>query len=323
MSLEAIRKQDNSFERALTLQAALQPSEVWQLPNGAVGVNVNTGSSVSGDRVGFATQGVFTMPKQTGIVLLDGGRAYWDHSDNRVTYRKVNDRDFYLGRVVGDAASSDTTCAVEINVDPRYDIELGCDPFISVPVGTFAAGGFDFPRNRGGSWVLDLTSTNEAQKVDLISRDGFVLSANPIVEFAFCVENNGTASGPEFNIGVASDTHSTDFQSITRFVSIHTQGNSTTIFAQSDDDVTDVNPTNTTTTHTVGTAVSNRVECWLDFRDPANVRIYVNGVRVLPATTFSAGLTQLVYLIAHLRKPASTQTYRAAIDWLRVRLAEQ
>lgn len=323
MSLEATRSQSTAFERALTLESSIQPSEVWQLPNGSVGVYIPTGAGTSGDRGAFSTVGVFVMPKETGVALLDGGRAYWDHSANRVTYRKVNDRDFYIGRVVGDAAAADTTCAVELNVDPRYDIELGRDPFISVPVGTFAAGGFDFPRNRGGCWVLDLTATNEAQKVDLISRDGFVLAANPIVEFAFCIEANGTATGPEFNIGVASDTHSTDFQSITRFVSIHTQGNSTTIFAQSDDDVTDVNPTNTTKTHTVGTAVSNRVECWLDFRNPASVKIYVNGERVLTSTTFSAGLTQLVYLIAHLRKPTSTQTYRAAIDWLRVRLSEQ
>jgi 16S rRNA G966 N2-methylase RsmD len=54
---------------------------------------------------------------------LDGGRAYWDHSANAVTFEKVNDRDFYVGRVVGDATSASTTCNVNFNIDPPYDMD--------------------------------------------------------------------------------------------------------------------------------------------------------------------------------------------------------
>jgi predicted RecA/RadA family phage recombinase len=319
---------DASRQRAggtynVTLAAAAAVGEVRQLPNGLAGWYRQTAAGSSGETKPYETNGFFTVTKVAGVVLLDGGRVYWDHSANNATYKKVGDRDFYIGRAVGDAASADTTCSVALNIDPPYDVDIDRDPCLSVLVGTPAAGGFGYPVRRGGCWVLELTATSEAQKVDLLSRDGFDLSANPVVEFAFVIENDGSNATQDFTIGVASGTHASDFQSVTSFVAVSTVGNSTNINVQSDDNSTDVAPTDSTLDYTEGTAVAQRVECWLDFRSPADVQVYVNGANVLPATTFTAGTTGTHYLIAHLEKTSGTDVYKVAVEWLRARLGEQ
>ncbi|GIW83210.1 MAG: hypothetical protein KatS3mg105_5017 [Gemmatales bacterium] len=314
-----VRDQD---DRRVVLPASVGAAEIWQLRDGrAAYLNSLSGGSV-GDQVAFSTTGQIVVPKASGVALLDGGKVYWDTANNVATYRRNNGRDFYLGRAVGDAAASDSSCTVNLNVQPDYSVDICRDAFVSVPVGTPAAGGFGFPLEVGGSWGLVLTATNEAQKVDLLSRDPILPAARPIVEFAFCVEDRGAASNPDFSIGLATGTHASDFQAIQSFAAISCVGNSFAINAQSDNDVTDINPTDTTLTFTQGVALANRVECWIDCRDPNSVKFYVNGQRVLPATTFAIKADAVHYLIAHLEKTASTATYRVWIDWLRARTAD-
>jgi predicted RecA/RadA family phage recombinase len=92
---------------SLTAQAAANAGEVWQLADGRAGYLALTGGAsaatgaASGDRTQFRTDGQVTMPKAAGFVGLDGGRAYWDWSANQVTFQRVDDRDFYLGRSSG------------------------------------------------------------------------------------------------------------------------------------------------------------------------------------------------------------------------------
>jgi hypothetical protein len=311
-------------ESKITLLAAVQPGEVWQLKDGRVGIYNPTIAGASGDRALFTTSGKFTFTKATGFVGLDGGRAYWDHSANAVTYKKVNDRDYYLGRLVGDSATGDTTCVVDINVDPCYDIDLNKDPFLSTIVGTAAAGGFGYPVRLGGASILELTATNEAQKVDLISRDGFAVGANAIVEGAFLILSDGSNATQDFNIGIANGTHASDADAITESCFIHIDGNSTNINAESDDGTTEVAATDTTADYTEGSAVAQRVEFWMDLRDPADIQIYVNGSLVLGSTVFKLdAATGPLFLLAHLEKSSSTDTYKVAVDWLRVRFSEQ
>lgn len=311
-------------EIRVTAAAAVASGECWQLSDGRAAVYSGLNAAASGDRTNFTTTGQFTFTKTSGVVLLDGGRAYWDHSVNAVTFRKVNDRDFYLGRVVGDAASADTTCVVNINVDPAYDVDIARDPVASVIVGTAAAGAFGYPVRVGGSHILELTATNEAQKVDLLSVDGFAKGANAIIEGAFRVISDGAGTVVDVSLGVANATHASDADSITESVFIHLDANNTNINAESDDGTTEVNATDTTTDYTEGSAVANRVEFWMDMRNPADVQIYVNGVLMLGSTVFNVdAATGPFFLLAHLEKSSSTDTYKIAVDWLRARLSEQ
>lgn len=310
-------------DNRVTVAAAVNPGEVWQLKDGRAAVLVGqTGESAGGRRT-FSSTGQYTFTKAAGS-LLDGGRAYWDHSANAVTFRKVNDRDFYLGRVVGDAATGDTTCVVNLNVDPPYDIDMVRDAFASVPTGTQAVGGFGFPKVLGGARLLELTATSEAQCIDMLSVDRFAVGANAIIEAIVRIPVNGSGAAVDFNIGVANGTSATDADAITESVFFHIDGAALDILAESDDGTTEVNATDTTVDATAGSAVANRFEFWIDMRDPADVQLYVNGANVLPATVFNVSAAAGPFgLLAHLEKTTGTTTGQFIIDRFTARYSEQ
>lgn len=313
-------------EIRVTAAAAVAAGEVWQMKDGRAGVYSGANGASSGDRTNFVTSGQFTFTKTASMVLLDGGRAYWDHSANAVSYKKVNDRDFYLGRVVGDAASADTTCVVNINVDPPYDLDLNRDPVNTVLVGTPAAlaVSFNYPRRLGGSNLMYLSATSEAQKVDMITVDGFTKGANAIVEFAFRVPVGGSGSASDYSLGIADATHASDADSIARSVFIHLDGGALDILAESDDGTTEVAATDTTINFVAGITFAERVEVWFDMRDPADVQIYINGALVLGSTVFNVdAYTGVWCLLVHLEKSTGTETADLIVDWMRARYSEQ
>ena len=119
----------------ITAAASVGIGELWQLADGSAAYFERLAGTTSnpvipgssGDRVQFRTRDKVTIPKTTSLVILDGGRVYWDHSANAAHYKKVNDRDFYVGRAVGDAASADAFIVVDLNADPAYDIDVARD----------------------------------------------------------------------------------------------------------------------------------------------------------------------------------------------------
>jgi len=313
-------------DNRVTALAAIASGEVFQLKDGRAAVKTGLEAAAINDRVNFNTKGKFTVTKTAGFVGLDGGRAFWDVSASAVNYKKVNDRDFYLGRFVGDAASADITCAVDINVDLRYDIDLHNDPANSILVGTPAAlaGSLNYPRRMGGSNYYHLSATSEAQKVDLVSTDGFQKAANAIVEFAFRVPVGGSGSASDYSLGIANATHASDADTIADSVFIHLDGGALDIFAESDDGTTEVAATDTTINFVAGLTVAERVEVWFDMRDPADVQIYINGSLVLPATVFNVdAYTGHWFLMTHLEKTTGTETADLVVDWMRARFSEQ
>jgi len=308
----------------VTAAAAVGSGEVQQGPDGRSGFyNSTTGADI-GTAITLTSSGVVTLPKATTFALLKGGRVFWDHSANQVHFKKVNDRDYYLGRATADAAQSDSNCSVTLNVDPRYDIDLVRDGYLSVPVGTSAVGGFGYPVNLGGTLQLEITATNEAQKVDALSVDGFSKDANAIIEAVFRVQNDGASTAVDASIGIANATHATDADAITEHLLVHLDENVTNINLQSKDGSTTVAATNTTKTYTEGSAVANRVEVWIDMRDPADVQVYVDGVNVLPATVFNVNAAVgPFFLLVHVEKTATTDVYKLLVDRLTARFAEQ
>jgi hypothetical protein len=307
-----------------TVAASVAAGEVRQMPSGLAGVKRGLLAATTGDSVPFEERGQFVMAKSAGFVALDGGLAYWDHSANAVYYKRNNDRDFVLGTFVGDAASADTTCTVNLNVFQKYVSNLAADGFQSVLVGTAASGGFGYPVPLGGATVYELTATSEAQKVDALGVEGFALGSNWIVEGAFRVLSDGSGTVVDVSMGVANATHASDADSITESCFIHLDANSTNIYAESDDGTTEVAATDTTIDYTEGTAKANQVEFWMDGRNPADVQIYVNGSLVLGSTVFNLNVaTGPLFPLVHVEKSSSTDTYKLAVDWLRVRTAEQ
>lgn len=323
---DAIFNHDANEQRT-TLGASLGAGEVWQLKDGRAAFYDSSVAASSGDKVYIRTDGQATVTKTNGVVILDGQPVYWDHSANSATYKAVSDRDFYLGTAVGDWASGDTQMLVNLNVKPEYLIDLGRggvnDAFLTTIVGTTAVAGCNILR-RGAAHHFVLNSTSEAQKLDLLSVNGFSKDANWIIEGEFRVISDGAGTNTDVSLGIANGTHASDADSIAESVFIHLNGNEVNIYAESDDGTTEVAATDTTIDYTEGTALATRVHFMLDGRDPADVQVYINGALVLGASTFNVNAAVgPLFLLAHVEKASSADTYEIALDGLRVRIAEQ
>jgi len=320
MSEASLRQAGNFVD--YTPAVALSAGQVLQLGDGRAAVA--TDAIAAGAQGAVQVFGTFKVAKAADIALLYGCEAWWDHSANVVTYKKVNDRDFYLGRVQADAVAAATTVEVAFNVRPRYDVDALRDGYLSVPTGTQAVGGFGFPKILGGAASLELTATSEAQCIDLLSTDKFSKDANAIIEAVFRPADAGSGAAVDFNIGIADGTSTTDADAIGTSVFAHIDGGSLNVLAESDDAVTEVAATDTTADIVAGSAVANRTTVWFDTRNPADVQIYVNAVLVLPDAVFTIAATaNPLGLIAHLEKTTGATTGRFVIDALRAWFAEQ
>lgn len=306
-----------------TADAAVTGGEVIECRDGRAGVSaVDLASGALG---ALQTEGVYTVAKTTGIVILDGGQVWWDHSANKAHFKSGGDRDFYLGVAVGDAASADTTMKVLINVKPSYIFESNRDEVTSVVVKTVVGSTtVEVPevKNVGGKIQLNFGTTAEAQKVDAMSKRSFAIGSNAIAEFEVNVVTNSDNAAGDINFGIASGTHATDFDAIAECVAIHMDGNALTLNAQSDDGTTAVAAATTTLSATVGTPF----QVWIDTRDPANCKVYVDGVRVMDGTTGASKTFILAtgpyFWIAHMEKTSDDSPG----TWLvsgGVRLAQQ
>ena len=313
-----------SDEYLLTAGAATDNGELWFMPDGyAARQNMQRAGS-SGEATKFNAGGKFTVPKATGVVFVAGGEVWWDHSAGNATYKPVNDRDTYLGTAVNDAASADTFMEVDFGKRPMIHRDLLRGGFQSVIVGTAAAGGFGYPVNLGGAHIFELTGTNEAQKVDALGIHGFSRTANAVVDFVFRVISDGSGSNTDVNIGLANGTHATSFDSITEYLAVHLDGNSTNINLQSTDGTTTVAAADTTFDYTEGSTFASLVYVTFDLRIEADIQCYVNGALALGSTTFSLNAAAgPLYPIVHVEKTSSTDTYKLAVDRFTVRLMEQ
>lgn len=306
-----------------TADAAITGGEVRQLADGRAGVQpIDLASGALGS---LCVMGVYTVAKTTSMVLLDGMPVYWDHSANKAHYKKVNDRDFFLGVAVGDATGASTTCNVAINVQPVWDIDINRDAILSVPTGTQAVGAFGHLKPFGGARSFELTATSEVQCIDALSVDRFDKNSNPIVQIIFRLGTNGSTSAVDLNFGIANGTSTSDADATTEHVLFHIDGGTLTILAQSKDGTTTVAATTTGVSATAASAVADRIECWIDARVTTNVLLYVNGAAVATGSTFKIdAATGPFGLLAHLEKTTGTATAGPVyIDALRCHLAQQ
>lgn len=305
----------------IVAQAGINLGQVIQLKDGRAAYAV--ADITTGNRGEMQVTGLARISKSSGMTFLDGGNVYWDHSANAAHYKTVDDRDFFVGVAVGDWADGEAFMDVALNVHPEYLIDIMRDGYRSTPVGTQALGGLSIKRN-GGCLNFVLSSTNEAQKLDALSVAGFSKDANAIVEIIFAVPNDGAGTVVDVSLGVANGTDSANADLIAESVFVHLDANNTNINLESDDGTTEVAATDSTYDYTEGSGTSNLAQVWMDFRNPADVQIYVNGVLALPATVFNVNAaTGPFKLLAHIEKTASTDAYELDLHALRVRIAEQ
>src|SRR3990167_45477 len=135
MAVESSKVPGSQDNVRLITPQAIQAAEIWQLPDGRVGRNIGSAANPD-DSVAFDAGSIYVIPKEASVVFLDGQALYWDHSANVATYRKVEDRDFCLGRCIGGAAANDDEVSVAFNLDVPYDRDILRDPYTTTIVGT-------------------------------------------------------------------------------------------------------------------------------------------------------------------------------------------
>lgn len=307
-------------DRRATAAAARASGEVVCLGDGRAGVKCGLNAAASGDAVKYETEGQMTVIAKSSEVWCDGDEIFWDVSANAATVVPplvAGDEDFFLGSAVGNKASAATSAVVNLNVKPRYIIDLHESGGDTAPVLT---AGTPTAIQRGGTLDFLFSATAEAQKLDWLSKRSFPVDSGWIADFVVEVVVNADADVADLSIGVANDTHASDADSITEAALFHfDMGADLNLDAESDDGSTEVAATDTTVDWAVGTPIHLK----LDGRDPANVKFYANGVELLAATADLGDIeaaTGPLKLLLHLEKSANDSPGRVQIDQARVRL---
>lgn len=322
---EAVRAFQTRDTLNFTAEAAYTAGDVFQLPDGRAAVSVldyASGALGSGE-----TEGTFTVTKAADLVWIKGAPIWWDHSAAAATPNEpigAGDRDFYLGTAVEDATAAATTGVVSLNVRPHYVIDSTVDNGDSVIVKTVVGSTtVEVPQiyNRGGMLFMQFGTTAEAQKVDWLSGRSVAIGSNWVCEILFELQTAADNAAVDIDVGMATGTHATDFESVTEFAAFHLDGDDLNIDAHSDDGTTDKAPTDTT----IDIAAGTPVRLTLDGRTQSNVKYYVDGAEVLAAEANLGVLTAgsgPLFAIIHAEKTAddSPLAFRARI---RVRTMQQ
>jgi predicted RecA/RadA family phage recombinase len=323
---EAILVYGTPTEEQVTATAAHSAGEVIQLPDGRAGIVGGQQATASGDKMSVFTSGTWKLAKTASMVILDGGRVFWDRSASTTLYKaEPNTGDFYLGTAVGDAASADTTMLVALNAKQQNVIELGKGGWANVGVKTSgtvvpnAAVGLTGTQPGGTTTMLSFSATSEAQKTDIMSVQSIPVTMPFIVEGRIAIYDIGDNAALDINVGIANDTHATDADSITESLFLHFDGNSLNINAESDDGTTEVAATDTT----IDAVDNTYFDFAIDGRDLTDIQVYINGALVLGSTVFKLNAaTGPLKLLAHIEKTANDTLADVRVEHFAARIVD-
>lgn len=301
---EALLHNDSDVLDVAVPAAGYASGEVIQLADGRAGYVCGLQAKTSGETAGVKTSGQITVAKTSGVVILKGDPLYWDRSANTATpLRALAGGDFFLGAALEDAASAAAAVAVALNVRPVYVIDALRDPADTVLVKT---AGTPAVTMGPGFAQLAWSETAETQKVDLLSKHSIPKGIPFVVEMDVNIVDPGdeTDSAGDINIGIANGTHASDCDAITESLFVHVDvidGGAVNIQLESDDGTTEVAATDTTVDFAAGTPFHVVMDC----RDLSDIKVYINGVRVLASTAFKLdAATGPFKLLAHMEKGA-------------------
>lgn len=291
--------------------AAVSAGEVLQVPDGRAGVAI-TGVA-AGETVSCQISDIHKLAKTANEIYVPGQRLYWDASASKVTaVPPVTAADYFVGCAVDDAAAADTEAEVALNENWEGSIDQRTATFAVLPVLT---SGDPRVMQVGGGLRFSLDATNEAQKIDALSHKAVSLDSDWIF-LAEVVIDAAAGSATDISIGVADGTHATDFQSVATLCTIHVDGGSQNILVQSDDGSTDVAPIDSTIDWTAAVPFALAI----DGRDPADIKLYINGIRETAAATTLALAAAASGLKAcvHIEKTASTDVATVQVANMKV-----
>lgn len=291
--------------------SAVVGGEVLQAPDGRAAVaSTAIAAGVPGS---LQVKGVFKMLKTANEIYVPGQRLYWDASASKVTaVPPITAADFFVGCAADDATASATFAEVVLNTDWEGSIDQRKSTF--AVASTLTAGD---PRvaqvGAGARFVLDATS--EAQMISALSHKAVSLDSDWIF-LAEVVIDAAAGSATDISIGVADGSHASDFQSVATFCTIHVDGGAQDILVESDDGTTDVAPIDSNLNWTAAVPFALAI----DGRDPADIKLYINGIRETATSTTLAIAVAASGLKAcvHIEKSSSTNTADVTVANMKV-----
>lgn len=144
----------------------------------------------------------------------------------------------------------------------------------------------------------------------------FDVDQNPIFEARVAIYDIGDDAALDINIGLASGTHATDFDSVAQYAAFHLNGADLSVNCRSKDGTTTVADTDTTVDLVDDTFALLKI----DATDKSDVKFFINGTRVLESTTFTlAAYSGALTPIVHVEKTSDNTTADVRVDWIRVR----
>ena len=174
-----------------------------------------------------------------------------------------------------------------------------------------------------GVLIFGADTTSEAATAALYMANApFDIDQNPIFTCRAVIFDKGDAAAVDFNWGVASDTHATDFDSITNYVAFHVDGNTLDLKVQSADGATTVAAVDTT----VDIVDDTYMDFMIDLTDTSDAKFYYKAIsadqwtRILASTTFDmSNYTGTLTPIFHVAKTTSTSPFDFRLDVTRTR----
>lgn len=246
--------------------------------------------------------GYFWMDK-AAIQLIEGQEAYLIPASNTVGLYAPGR--YYAGLIAADAAPSDTRVLVAVNVFGRPTIDIRRGTWTDTVVGNATA----LPKVGGGG-KLTFTSDAEAQKASFVSEGTISIAAHPIFE-ARIARGSASASAIDIDIGLATADQAVDFEAGTVYAAFHNDGGDANIDVHSKGGDADRAIADTNVDLTDGTYLI----LVIDARDRADVRFFIDGVRVKDDVVYSLPATATALkAIAMIEKTSNAATGSLSID---------
>lgn len=170
-----------------------------------------------------------------------------------------------------------------------------------------------------GELTLALEATNQVQNVCLYHGNLLQFDIDNLLSVEWRIKMGQAAftTGSVFSFGVGSDRSDT-YTSMTAFAAFSLTGatSTTLVYAETDDNVTDVAPASTGKT-----LVAAYKHFMIDFSNgTSDVRFFVGGEPVLQGTTFNmSGYTAGLQPYAQISKASNTNADTAIIDYCRIK----
>jgi hypothetical protein len=199
-----------------------------------------------------------------------------------------------------------TSATFPVSADPAT-------PWLAVD--TSAAGTPTYVRNASNA-VLTLTSTSEVQNVCIAHGDALSFDIDDLQRIEFRTKVTGCTTGTIISFGLAS-ARNDDPTAMTALALFKMTGatSTTDVTVETDDNVTDTAPVST------GVALATVFKRFvIDFTGgKSNVKFYIDGVRVAPATTFTmAGYTAGLQPFIQIQKAANTNVDAITVDYVKI-----